>query len=55
LREIRTEIFKIRGKYKVSSLKELYKKGEIEKDIWQDLQKLDHLKFKKDELEKLLK
>lgn len=59
LREIKTEIFKIVGKYKVSSveeLEELYKKGEVEeKDSWQDLQKLDHLEFKRDELEKLLK
>ena len=59
LREIKTEIFKITGKYKVSSVKEfeeLYKKGEIEeKDTWQDLQRLDHLEFKRDELEKLLR
>ncbi len=59
LREIKTEIFKITGEYKISSVKELeelYKKGEVEeKDSWQDLQKLDHLEFKRDELEKLLK
>jgi len=58
LREIKTEIFKIRMKYGVSSVEEFegrYKKGEIEeKDTWQDLQKLDHLEFKKDELEKAL-
>ena len=49
LREIKTEIFKIRMKYGVSSVKEFedrYKKGEIEeKDTWQDLQRLDHLEF----------
>jgi len=59
LREIKAEIFKIAGKYKVSSveeLEELYKRGEIEeKNSWQDLQKLDHLEFKRDELENLLK
>jgi hypothetical protein len=59
VREIKTEIFKITGKYNISSveeLEELYKKGEIEeKDSCQDLQKLDHLEFKRDELEKLLK
>lgn len=59
LREIKTEIFTIRTKYGVSSVEELeekYKKGEIEeKDTWQDLQKLDHLEFKKDELEKALR
>jgi len=58
LREIKTEIFKIRMKYGVSSVEEFedrYKKGEIEeKDTWQDLQRLDHLEFKKDELEKAL-
>jgi len=59
LREIKTEIFKIRGKYGISSvekLEELYRKGKIEeKNSWQDLQKLDHLEFKRDELEKFLK
>ena len=54
LREIKTEIFKIRTKYGVSSVEEfeeLYKKGKIEeKDTWQELQRLDHLEFKKDEL-----
>ena len=59
LREIKTEIFTIRTKYGISSVEELeekYKKGEIEeKDTWQDLQKLDHLGFKKDELEKALR
>ena len=58
LREIRTEIFRITGKYKVSSVEEfeeLYKRGEIEeKDSLDDYQKLDHLEFKKDEIERLL-
>ncbi len=59
LREIKTEIFKIAGRYKISSIEEfdeLYKKGKIEeKDSWIDFQKLDHLEFKKDEIEKFLK
>ena len=59
LREIKTEIFKIRGKYGISSvekLEELYRKGKIEeKNSWQDLQKLDHLEFKRDELKKFFK
>ena len=59
LREIKTEIFKIRTKYGVSSVEEfeeLYKKGKSEeKDTWQELQRLDHLEFKKDELEKVLR
>ena len=58
LREIKIEIFKITGKYKITSVKEfeeLYKKGEIEeKDTWGDYQTLDHLEFKRDEIEKLL-
>ena len=58
LREIKTEIFRITGKYKITSveeLEELYKRGEIEeKDSLGDYQKLDHLEFKRDEIEKLL-
>ena len=58
LREIKTEMFRLSGKYRVSSIKEmeeLYKKGEIEeKDSWRDYQKLDHLEYKKAEIEKLL-
>jgi intein-encoded DNA endonuclease-like protein len=58
LREIKTAIFKIAVKYNVSSVKEfedLYKKGKVEeKDTWEDLQKLDHLEFKRDEIEKLI-
>lgn len=58
LRAIKAEIFKITGKYKVSSVEEfedLYKKGSLEeKDSWSEFQKLDHLEFKRDELEKLL-
>lgn len=59
LREIKTEIFKIRTKYGISSVEEfegLYRTGKIEeKDTWQELQHLDHLEFKKDELEKVLR
>ena len=58
LREIKTEVFRLTGKYSVSSvneLEELYKKGEVEeKDSWRDYQKLDHLEYKKVEIEKLL-
>jgi len=59
LREIKVEVFKIRTKYGISNVEEFeerYRKGEIEeKDTWQDLQRLDHLEFKKDELEKTLR
>lgn len=58
LREIKTEIFRITGKYNISSVKEideLYRKGLVEeKDSWEDFQRLDHLEFKKDEIKKLL-
>lgn len=58
IRELKTEIFKIRSKFNVSSIEEFeekYKTGEIEeKDSWQEFQQLDHLEFKKDELEKTL-
>ena len=59
LRELKVEIFRIRSKYGISSVEEfeeLYKRGEIEeKDTWQDLQRLDHLEFEKEEIEKILK
>ena len=58
LREIKTEVFRLKGKYRVSSVKELQeldKKEEIEeKDSWRDYQKLDHLEYKKAEIEKLI-
>lgn len=58
IRELKTEIFKIRTKYHVSSIEEFdekYKTGEIEeKDSWQEFQQLDRLEFKKEELEKAL-
>jgi hypothetical protein len=44
--------------YGVSSIEDFegkYKSGEIEeKDSWQEFHKLDHLEFKKEELEKAL-
>ena len=58
IRELKTDIYKIRSKYGVSSIEdfeEKYKKGEIEeKDSWQEFQQLDHLEYKKEELEKTL-
>ncbi len=58
IRELKTDIYKIRTKYGVSSIEdfeEKYKSGEIEeKDSWQEFQKLDHLEFKIEELEKAL-
>ena len=58
LRELKTDIFKVTSKYGIHSVEEFeekYKKGELEeKDSWQDLQLLDHLEFKRDEVEKIL-
>ncbi len=58
LREIKSEIFRITGKYKIKSAEEfdqLYKTGQTEeKDSWNDYQTLDHLEFKKEEIERLL-
>ena len=58
IRDLKTKFHKIRIKYGVSSIEEFeekYKEGEIdEKDSWQEFQELDHLEFKKEELEKAL-
>jgi hypothetical protein len=58
LREIKAEIFHISGRYGVSSVEEMetrYRDGTLEEaDSWQDLQRLDHLEYKRDRLLKLL-
>ena len=59
LREIKVEIFQITGKYGISSVREMemrYRQGTLEEeDTWRDFQRLDHLEYKKEYLEKLLK
>ncbi|MDA8083454.1 MAG: hypothetical protein M0024_07335 [Nitrospiraceae bacterium] len=59
LREIKSEIFRITGKYRIQSSEEfdqLYKTGQVEeKDSWGDYQRLDHLEFKREEIERLLR
>lgn len=59
LRKIESEIFKLGGKYGVTSAKEIdeqYKKGTLEEeDSWEDFFKLDHLEFKKKQILKILK
>ena len=58
LRAIKTEIFTISGRYHVSSVEEMdarYREGTLEEaDSWRDLQRLDHLEYKRDQLSQLL-
>jgi hypothetical protein len=58
LREIKAEIFAITGRYVVSSVEDMeakYEAGELEEaESWHDLQRLDHLEYKRDRLLKLL-
>ncbi len=58
LREVRAEIFEISGRYGVSSVEEMesrYREGTLEEaNSWGDLQRLDHLEHKRDQLLKLL-
>ena len=59
LKEIKLQIYEISKKYGISTIEEfeeLYKKGIIEEKFsWKDYQRLDHLEFKKEQLEKILK
>lgn len=59
LKEIKSEIYEIGSRYNVASIwefDELYKKGLVEEKVsWRDYQKLDHLEFKKEQIEKILK
>ena len=58
LRKIECEMFKLGGRYNVTSAKEIderYKKGTLEEeDTWEDFFKLDHLEFKKKQILKAL-
>ena len=58
LKEIKAEIYLIKVKYMISSIEEfekLYREGKIEeKGSFEDFRRLDHLEFKKEELEKIL-
>ncbi len=59
LRETKADIFKIYGKYKVTSVEALescFENGSLEeKDALEDYHRLDHLEFKRDELSGFLK
>lgn len=58
LRQIKAQIFEITGRYAVSSVEEMearYREGTLEEaDSWRDLQRLDHLEYKRDRLLQLL-
>ena len=58
LRQVNAEILAIRGRYGVASVEEMdtrYRVGTLEEaDSWRDLQRLDHLEYKRDRLLKLL-
>lgn len=58
LRKTNADIFEICGRYgvkNVNEMEQLYKDGSLkESDSWKDLQKLDHLEYKRDQLSDLL-
>jgi hypothetical protein len=58
LRKANTDMFEICGRYGVKNVNEMelrYKDGSLkESESWTDLQKLDHLEYKRDQLLNLL-
>lgn len=58
LRQVKAEIFEISGRYGVTSVEEMetrYRDGTLEEaDSWRDLQRLDHLEYKRDHVLQLL-
>jgi len=58
LRAVKAEIFEICGRYDLSNVQEMetrYSDGTLEEaDSWRDLQRLDHLEYKRDRLQQLL-
>lgn len=58
LRGIKIEIFQITTQYNVASAGEMekqYRDGTLEEaESWRDLQRLDHLEYKRDQLSRLL-
>jgi len=55
---VKADIFDICGRYGVSSVQGMearYRDGTLEEaDSWRDLQRLDHLEYKRDRLQQLL-
>ena len=58
LREVQAQIFQIAGSYgvkRVEDMEERYRTGVLEEaPSWRDLQRLDHLEYKRDRLLRLL-
>ena len=58
LRIIQAEIFEITSRYNIADVKDMegrYRKGTLEEaDSWRDLQRLDHLEYKRDRFQQLL-
>ena len=58
LRAVKAQIFEITGLYGVSSTQDMesrYREGTLEEaDSWRDLQRLDHLEYRRDRLLGLL-
>jgi len=58
LRAIRADIFEIYGRYQISDVAEMeerYRDGVLdEAGTWRDFQRLDHLEYQRDYLQKLI-
>jgi hypothetical protein len=58
LRDVQSRIFQITGRYSVTSVQEMearYRDGSLdEAESWRDLQALDHLEYKRDQLQALI-
>ena len=58
LRAIQAEIFEVLSRYNVDGIEDMeerYRTSVLEEaDSWQDLQRLDHLEYKRDQLQTLL-
>jgi hypothetical protein len=58
LRQVKAEILQIAGEYNIVSAEEMearYRAGTLEEaDTWRDLQRLDHLEYRRDRLVQLL-
>lgn len=58
LHEVQANIFQITGQYNVSGVEDMetrYRDGSIEESSsWRDLQRLDHLEYKRDRLLRLI-